>query len=111
VASPTYFANVPAPLKNLFDRLVGVVMNDNDGPIPKPRLSPKQKYLILVTCNTPFPFDKLAKQSTGTVKAIKEFFHISGMTRAGTVVFAGTREKSEIPHRVARDINVRIERD
>lgn len=100
VTSPTYFANIPAPLKNVFDRLVGFVMDDNNSYIPKPKLSPKQKYLILVTCSTPPPFDKLAKQSTGTEKAIKEFFHTSGMKKAGTVIYAGTKNKNNVPKRV-----------
>jgi len=104
VASPTYFANVPAPLKNMFDRLVYVVMDDNDGPIPKSKLSPKQKYLILVTCTTPWPFNTLAGQSTGAVRAIKEFFHVSGMKQKGVVVFPGTRNKNETPSAIARKI-------
>lgn len=105
VASPTYFANVPAPLKNMFDRLIGVVMDDNGTPISKPKLSPKQKYLVLVTCNAPIPFDRLAGQSTGTVKAIKEFFNISGIKSVGSVIFAGTRNKNEIPQKVVGKIN------
>jgi len=110
VASPTYFANVPAPLKNMFDRLVGFVMDDNDSIIPKPKLSSKQKYLILITCNTPPPFDRLAGQSIGTIKAIREVFHISGMKKAGTIIYAGTRNKSEIPPMVTKKIRSAIGR-
>jgi len=108
VACPTYFANVTAPLKNTFDRLVAVVFDDNDSFIPKPKLSPKQKYLILVTCSTPPPFDKIAGQSTGTIKAITEFFNVSGMKRAGTVVFAGTRNKSRVPDKITSRIRSKI---
>jgi len=108
VACPTYFANVTAPLKNMFDRLVAVAFDDNNSSIPKPKLSPKQKYLILVTCNTPSPFDKIAGQSTGTIKAITVFFHVSGMKRAGTVVFAGTRNKSGIPEKITSRIRSKI---
>jgi multimeric flavodoxin WrbA len=102
--SPTYFANVPVPLKNLFDRLTGAVMDDNNSAIPKPRLSPKQKYLLLVTCNTPFPLDRLGGQSTGTLRNMKEFFHISGMKCMGKVVYAGTRGKTQVPERIRRRI-------
>lgn len=108
VASPTYFANIPAPLKNMFDRLVGVIMDDNNSSIPKPKLSNKQRYLTLVTCNTPPPFDKIAGQSSGAVKAIKEFFHTSGMKSAGVVIFAGTRNKNEIPEKVVKRIDVAV---
>lgn len=100
LSAPTYFANVPAPVKNMFDRLVGAVMDDNNSSIPKPRLSARQKYLLLTTCNTPFPFDKLGGQSSGCIKAMKEVFHISGMKCMGTGVYAGTRGKTGIPPRV-----------
>ncbi|MCL2108771.1 MAG: flavodoxin family protein [Oscillospiraceae bacterium] len=109
IACPTYFANISAPLKNMFDRLVGVVFDDNDSFIPKPKLSKKQKYFILVTCSTPFPFDRIAGQSTGVVRAIREFFHVSGMRKAGAVIFAGTRNKSEIPRKIIGKINSIIE--
>lgn len=108
VSSPSYFANVPAPLKNMFDRLCGFVMDDNKSMIPKPRLSSKQEYVIMVTCNTPAPFDRLAGQSTNCVKAIKEFFHVSGMKFRGKVVFAGTRGKNKIPYFVEKKINTLI---
>lgn len=104
LSAPTYFANVPAPVKNMFDRLVGAVMDDNNSTIPKPRLSAGQKYLLLTTCNTPFPFDRLGGQSSGCIKAMKEVFHISGMKCMGTVVYAGTRGKTEIPPKVVKQL-------
>ena len=97
LASPTYFANVPAPVKNMFDRLVGAVMDDNISPIPKPKLSPRQKYLLLVTCNTPAPFDRLGGQSSGCLRAMNEFFHTSGMRCMGKIIFPGTRGKTAPP--------------
>lgn len=100
LSAPTYFANVPAPVKNMFDRLAGAVMDDNNSSIPKPKLSAEQKYLLLTTCNTPFPFDRLGGQSSGCIKNMKEFFHISGMKCMGTIVFAGTCKKTQIPPRV-----------
>lgn len=98
IASPTYFANVSAPVKNMFDRLVGAIMDDNENMIPKPRFSSKQQYVLMTTCNTPWPFDRIAKQSTGCIKAMKEFFNISGMKFKGEAIFAGTRDKNELPH-------------
>lgn len=110
IASPTYFANVSAPVKNMFDRLVGAIMDDNNSTIPKPRLSHKQKYLLLTTCNTPFPLDRLGGQSTGCLKSMNEFFHISGMSCIGKVVFAGTRGKDEVPQPIAKKIEKKIRR-
>ena len=105
VACPTYFANVTAPLKNMFDRLVATLMNDNESPIPKPMLSKNQKYILITACNTPFPFNILSGQSSGCIKAMKEALNISGMTYAGKVVFAGTRGKSEIPKSIKNKIS------
>lgn len=104
IASPTYFANVSAAVKNMFDRLVGAVMDDNDSMIPKPRLSSKQQYILMTTCNTPWPFNRIAKQSTGCIKAMKEFFNISGMKFKGAVIFAGTRNQNELPHTLENKI-------
>lgn len=100
VGCPTYFANVTAPLKNMFDRLVATLMDDNGGKFPKPKLLKSQKYILFTTCNTPFPFDRLSRQSTGCLRAMKEALHISGMTCAGKVIFAGTKGKSELPQSV-----------
>lgn len=104
LSSPTYFANVSGPVKNMFDRLVGAIMDDNHGPKPKPKLSAKQKYLLITTCNTPFPFNILANQSRQCMKSMREFFHVSGMRCMGTVVFAGTRGKTQIPSGVIKKL-------
>lgn len=108
MAAPTYFANIPGPAKNMFDRLVAVIMNDNNSPIPKPLLSPKQNYLLLTTCNTPFPFNRIARQSTGALYAMKEFFKTSGMHHLGNVVFAGTRNKTSVPNSILSKIERKI---
>ena len=104
LAAPTYFANVPGPVKTMLDRLVGAVMDDNDGPIPKPRLSKRQEYLLLTACSTPAPFDRLADQSSGALRAMREVFHVAGMRRRGQIVFAGTRGKAHPPERILRRI-------
>lgn len=109
-ASPTYFANVSGVMKNLFDRLVGAVMDDNNSSIPKPKLSSKHEYILMTTCNTPWPFDRIAGQSTGCIKAMKEVFNISGMKYRGKVIFAGTRNKNELSIRTVNRIKKLIER-
>lgn len=108
IACPTYFANITAPLKALFDRLTGTVMDDSNYRIPRPKLSKAQKYLLLTTCSTPAPFDWLAGQSTGCLKAMNEVMHISGMTCAGKIIFAGTRGRTEPPNNVLRKIQKAI---
>lgn len=97
LSAPTYFANVPAIVKNMFDRLMAAVYNDNESIIPKPKLSHNQKYLLFTTCSTPFPFSILCGQSRGTLRAMDEFFHISGMKKMGTVTVANTRNMKNLP--------------
>lgn len=104
IAAPVYFANVPAPVKNLFDRLSGAVMDTGKYGIPKGRFLKSQKYILMTTCATPAPFDRIFGQSTGALKAMKEVFKTGGMTYLGSVVFAGTTGKSEIPLKIKRKI-------
>lgn len=49
------------------------------------------------------PFDHLGGQCTGTLKAMNEFFHISGMRKMGQIVFTDTKSKSEILHAVKKN--------
>lgn len=103
LAAPTYWANVPAVVKNLFDRLTGTVMEEGSG-FPKPRLSSTQKYLLLTACAVPFPISWLSGQSVGTLRAMNEFFKHSGMKRMGSFVFAGTKKTPVLPQRIQNKI-------
>lgn len=103
LAAPTYWANVPAALKNLFDRLLGPAMVETSR-FPKPRAYAGKQYLLLTACNTPYPFSGLAGQSAGTLRAMKEFCRTAGMRPLGSVVFPGAQGKSELPPSVRRRI-------
>ena len=98
LAAPVYWANVPAIVKNMFDRLLGVVMEETKT-FPKARLSNRQKYILLTACNTPAPFSYLYGQSTGAIKSMKEFFRTSGMKYGGKCVWTG-QNKKEIPQHI-----------
>lgn len=102
LAAPVYWANVPAVVKNLFDRLVGVAMEETNT-FPKPRLSGK-KYILLISCNTPMPFARLFDQSAGAIRAMKEFFHTSGMRCNGAAVCGNASKREEIPINVKHRI-------
>ena len=64
LAAPVYFANVPGPVKTMFDRLAGSVMEDTST-FPRPLLKKEQRYLLLTACTTPSPFSWLCGQSRG----------------------------------------------
>ncbi len=102
LAAPVYWANVPAPVKNLFDRLLGTAMEETDT-FPKPRLRGKQ-YLILTSCNTPAPFSWIFGQSKGAIRNMDEFFKTAGMKSVGKVVCANAKNKKELPKRTMKKI-------
>jgi len=92
LAAPVYWANVPAVVKNIFDRLLGVALEETTA-FPKARLSNNQHFFLLTTCNTPMPFSFLCGQSTRAVRSMKDFFKTSGMRYAGKSVWAGQNKQ------------------
>ena len=102
LAAPVYWGNVPAVVKNMFDRLFGVAMEETKT-FPKPLFSKKQKYFILTACHTQAPFDSIFGQSSGAVRNIKEFFRTGGMTYAGKSVWTG-KSKTSMPKHIERKL-------
>lgn len=103
LSAPTYWANIPAAVKNLFDRMLGTAMGETAA-FPRPRLSGKQDYLLLTACNTPAPFSRLCGQSSGALRAMNEFFKTSGMKRLGEVTFSNAQGSAALPLRVTKKI-------
>lgn len=103
LAAPTYWANVPAVVKNFFDRSYGTVMEETST-FPKARLSAKQKYLLLTACNTPSPFSWIFGQSRGSLRAMNEFFKTSGMKCLGKVTYAKAEGKNDLPAAIRNKI-------
>lgn len=103
LAAPVYWANVPAPVKNLFDRLLGTAMEETST-FPKPRLQGK-KYALLTSCNTPSPFSWIFRQSRGALHNMDEFFKTAGMKPIGKVVCANAKNKKELPKQMIRKID------
>lgn len=104
LAAPVYWANVPAPVKNLFDRLLGTAMEETDT-FPRARLRGK-RYMILTSCNTPAPFSWIFRQSRGAVRNMDEFFRTAGMKSIGKVVCANAKSIKELPKKTV----IKIER-
>lgn len=102
LAAPVYWANVPAPVKNLFDRLLGNVMVETST-FPKPRLLGK-KYMLLTACNTPSPFSWLFGQSRGAIRNMDEFFKTAGMKCIGKVICTNTSKINKLPDVLIRKI-------
>lgn len=102
LAAPVYWANVPAPVKNLFDRLVGTAMEQTKT-FPKPRLKGK-KYIVLTSCHTSFPFSWIFGQSRGAIRNMNEFFKTAGMKSISKIVYANPSSKSELPNLIIKKI-------
>jgi multimeric flavodoxin WrbA len=100
LAAPTYWANVPAIVKNLFDRMAGYVMQTKKNGIPAPECSKNQQYILLTACSTPFPLNIVCGQSTGSLRAMTEFFKLSGMSKKASVVLPGTLGMKSRPDKV-----------
>ena len=102
LAAPVYWANVPAAVKNLFDRLLGTAMEETDT-FPKPRLRGKQ-YMLLTSCKTPAPFSWIFGQSRGAIRNMDEFFKTAGMKPVGKVVCANAKNKKELSKQTMKRI-------
>lgn len=103
LASPVYWANTPAIVKNLFDRLLGASMEETKA-FPKPRLVGK-RYIFLTACNTAMPFAKWFGQTPGILHSVREYFKTSGVKCLGTVICDNTGVKKGVPDSKYRKID------
>ena len=102
LAAPVYWANVPAPVKNLFDRLLGTAMEETST-FPRPRLGGKQ-YMLLTACNTPAPLSWIFGQRRGAIRCMDEFFKTAGMKPMGKIICANTGKRETVPDHVLNRI-------
>ena len=98
VGTPVYWGNMNGQLKCLFDRMVGIMMGESKYGIPLP-LRKGKKAAIITTCTTPFPFNRLAHQSTGAERALREILKSSGFKVCAKIAVSGTKGKNEPPER------------
>ena len=100
IGSPCYWGNMPGTLKLLFDRIVYGLMDENGLAMPVP-LHKGKKALIVCTSSTPWPFNILMGQTSGTVRAIKEVIGTAGF-KVSTIQRGGTKNRPAITERDAR---------
>lgn len=99
VGTPTYWGNMSSQLKVLFERNVPVFMGEKPNGIPLARQKGK-RAVIVVSCTTPWPFNFIAYESRGAVRAIKEVLHYGGYKIVGKIIKPGSK--------INRDISVRL---
>ena len=95
IGSPCYWANMSGKLKMLFDRIVYAMMSESKSGIPVP-LNKGKKCIIATACTTPYPFNLLARQSSGTLRVIKEITKYSGFSCIGVIQKGGTKKSREL---------------
>ncbi len=100
IGSPTYWGNMPATLKLLFDRTVYGLMDENRLAMPVP-LHKGKKAIIVCTSSTPWPFNVLMGQTGGVVRAIKEVIGTAGF-KVRSIQRGGTKNHPEITPRDIR---------
>ncbi len=101
VGTPTHWGNMSAQLKLLFDRNVPVFMGEKPNGIPSPRQ--KGKPAVIVTaCSTAWPFNFIAAESRGAIRAVNEVLHYGGYRLLGKIVKPGTKKKPVISNRLLK---------
>lgn len=81
IGSPTYWGNIPGPLKTLFDRLVTTfeyVELKKPIKIPIPQLKGK-RAVIVVASAAPFLYNQKFSQSRGAIMALKTILKSGGV--------------------------------
>lgn len=90
VAAPTYWANIPAQLKALFDRMVYALIDTSvPGRLPVP-LHRGRKAMIITACTTPWPWSGLLRQSSGLTAALRRILKPAGFKILPPIVLSGT---------------------
>jgi multimeric flavodoxin WrbA len=101
VGTPTYWGNMSAPLKALFDRNVTTFEHLGLTGLPRP-LHRGKKALIVTASSAPWPYNLLPSQAAGAVRSVKAVLAGGGFNITGTVSLGGTRTMEHVPPRVLR---------
>lgn len=104
VGSPCYWGNMNGALKVLFDRVVYAMMGERENGMPIP-LHRGKRAVLVVTCNTVWPFSVLFRQSTGVLRALREVLRWSGFRIVGTLAKSGCRRNGELSRRELEKCN------
>ena len=99
VGTPTHWGNMSSQLKLLFDRNVPVFMGEKPNGFPIARHKEKPAAII-TACTTPWPFNFIAAESRGAVRAVREVLHYGGYRIIGKVVKAGTKKNPGIAQKL-----------
>lgn len=100
VGAPTYWGNMPGPLKIAFERNVPVLEYYElyTWRFPQPRH--KGKPAAIVTSSlSPFPFNYLPSQGSGAIRSVKIVLNAAGFDIRGKINVPMTRDTAKIGDR------------
>jgi len=95
IGTPTYWGNMSAQLKMLFERNVPVFMGESKNGIPTPKQKGK-KAIIVTACTTPYPFNFILPESRGAIRSLKEVLKYGGYKIKGIITKPGTKNNTTI---------------
>jgi NAD(P)H-dependent FMN reductase len=100
IGAPTYWGNMPASLKMLFERIVPVLEYYElyTWRFPKPRQKGK-KAAIVTASLSPFPFNLLPSQGTGALRAVRIPLNAAGFDIRAQINVPMTPDPSHIGDR------------
>jgi len=98
IGAPCYWGNMPGTLKLLFDRMVYGMMGEDKWAIPV-AMHKGKKAILVSSCSTMWPFNILANQTRGVIKALKEILGWSGFKIVSTIQKPGTYRHPEFTER------------
>jgi NAD(P)H-dependent FMN reductase len=103
IGTPTYWGNMSAPLKALFDRNVTTLeyIRAEGMSLPKPLLKGK-RAVIVTASSSPWPLNLLPSQARGAVRSVSVILKSAGCRIVGTMMLGNTRSMAAIPPRVLR---------
>ena len=90
VGTPTYWGNMSAPLKTLFDRIVPSLVGQRSSGSLIARHEGKPA-IIATACTAPWPLNFLLPESRGAVRAVKSILRWSGYRVKGVLVQPGAK--------------------
>ncbi|HHX45327.1 MAG TPA: flavodoxin family protein [Chloroflexi bacterium] len=98
IGTPTYWGNVPGPLKLLFDRTAAVFLRRSEAR-PQP---PQQTAAIVTTCDSAWPTSHLPTQGRGAIQAVRNVLASGGYRIVGTMIYPSASARRNVPPSVLR---------
>ena len=60
--------------------------------------------VIVTACSTPWPFNYIAAESRGAIRAVNEVLHYGGYKLIGKIVKSGTKARPTISNRLLKNL-------